>query len=217
MADTDVGQVWHTARHVFVRRGPGELTAMDATRFDGLARSFSQSVPRRRAAVLLSAVGLGVLAGGPAILEAKKNKKKKKKKLKRNDFGCVNVGGKCRGKDNNCCSGICQGKKPKKGEKDKSKCKAHDESTCLAGQTEPICGGIADTECVASDGEIGECFTTTGNAAYCARDGDCFPCKKDADCIGVCGPSAACVPCAEECAETGGTACLGAADGSCSI
>ena len=48
--------------------------------------------------------------------------KKKNKKPKNNAFGCLNVGQACNGKNDKCCSGICDGKKPKKGKKDKSKC-----------------------------------------------------------------------------------------------
>ena len=72
--------------------------------------------------------------GTPSVVGAAKQRKQHRQKLKRNAFGCVNVGGKCRGKDGNCCSGICDGKKPKKGKKDTSRCAGHDASTCLAGQ-----------------------------------------------------------------------------------
>jgi hypothetical protein len=129
----------------------------------------------------------------------------KKQKLKRNEFGCVNVGGKCRGKDANCCSNICQGKKPKQGKKDKSHCVAHDEQGCSAGQAGDSCGG-ADVLCTTSAGTDGVCETTTGNAGYCASDGSCFPCQKDRDCQSQSqfGPRAACARCAT---CPGGTIC----------
>jgi hypothetical protein len=188
---------------------------MDGAHFDRLTRSISVDASRR---VLLqfAAAMLGLAPLLPKASVAKKDKKKKKK-LRFNEFGCVNVGGKCRGNSDNCCSGICQGKKPKKGKKDKSRCVGHDEGTCLPGQTPTSCGGSESIACVAGGGADGQCFTTTGNAAYCSDEGDCFPCKKDADCIGVCGAGAACVRCAAACAETGGTACLGATPNSCSI
>jgi hypothetical protein len=176
---------------------------MDATRFDGLARSFSSSLPRRRLSALLAVTSLGVLAGGPA-LEAKK--KKKKKALKRNTFGCVNVGDACQGNSDNCCSGICEGSKPKKGKKDKSRCVAHGQSSCTAGQNETFCGAPSDIECTTSQGEDGFCVTTTGNAGYCNFQSDCFDCKKDRDCEAVFGAGAACAVC-PDCALTGGTQC----------
>jgi hypothetical protein len=190
---------------------------MDATLFDRLTRSLSRTLPRRRASVLLAAAGLGVLAGAPPALDAKKGKKKKQK-LQFNSFGCVNVGGKCRGNSANCCSNICEGKKPKKGKKDTSRCIGHDASTCQPGQTAVVCGGLQDIDCLAIGGAAGGCYITTGNAAFCSAEGGCFPCQKDADCIGVCGPGAACVPCATpSCADEGGTTCRGPADGSCTF
>jgi hypothetical protein len=182
---------------------------MDATRLDRLARSLSRTLPRRSVSALFSAVGLGVFSVRPADLEAKK---KKKKPLQFNSFGCVDVGGKCRGNDANCCSNICEGKKPKKGEKDKSRCVAHGQSTCVAGQREDFCGGD-DVGCLTDQGLEGRCDTTTGNAGYCTVDGECSPCKKDKDCQNIAelgpeiGASAACILCAG-CPETGGTACV---------
>ena len=133
--------------------------------------------------------------------------KKRKKKLKRNEFGCVSVGGKCRGRDKNCCSGICREEKPKKGKKDKSRCVAHDAQGCEAGQIEGFCGGT-NVSCTTSNGNSGNCNTTTGNAGYCADSGDCSagPCKKDADCIPNFGAGAACVLC-DDALCVGGTGC----------
>jgi hypothetical protein len=186
---------------------------MDDRRFDALSRSLVTTRSRRGLLATVAATfGLGSLL--PVESEGKKNKKHKKK-LKRNAFGCVNVGGKCRGKNKNCCSGICQGKKPKQGKKDQSRCAAHDESTCLPGPTGTLCDGIADIPCVPTSGPAGVCFTTTGNAGYCSASGTCSPCQKDDDCAGVCGVGAACVPCASECDFLGGTACVGASPGSC--
>jgi hypothetical protein len=184
---------------------------MDAARFERLTLLFSTGSSRRLLSRLaVSMLGVGAVSLSPDLTTAKKNKKK----LKRNAFGCVNVGGKCRGKDKNCCSGICQGKKPKKGKKDNSKCKAHDESTCLPDQRPEGCGGF-NVLCTTSTGTPGICAATTGNAGYCYTAAVCFPCQKDADCIGECGPQAACIPCAAECTLEGGTACVGLSVGSC--
>ncbi len=138
------------------------------------------------------------------MAEAKKNKnknKKKKKKIKRNGFGCVNVGNSCKN-DGQCCSGICEGKK------DKKKCKAHDESTCQDGQD--FCLGV-NVPCTTTFGDAGQCTTTTGEAPYCFQDGDCFPCSKDKDCEPIFGAGAACIVCVAECLGENpeNTACVG--------
>ena len=131
-----------------------------------------------------------------------------------NAFGCLDVGAACRGGDANCCSGRCDGAAPGPGQPDTSRCVGHDESTCLPGQTNFGCGGEANIACTPTAGAEtnGQCTTTTGNAAYCGADGDCFACTRDTDCEGVCGPQAACIPCAKRCADQGGTACVGIGD-----
>jgi hypothetical protein len=176
------------------------IRQVDCNRFDRLTRSFSTLLSRRTFA---SALGLGALSL-PSLADAKKKhhrkhkKHKHKKKVKRNDFGCVNVGKFCKN-NGQCCSGICQGKKGKK------KCKAHDESTCQPGQD--VCLGI-EVECITTLGDSGACVRTTGNASYCFASGDCFPCTRDPDCESTFGAGAACIVCAE-CAITGNTACVG--------
>jgi hypothetical protein len=178
---------------------------MDSDRFDGLTRSLSTLLSRR---TLAGGLGLGV-ATLPVLAEAKKKHKhthKKKKKAKFNDFGCVNVGDFCKN-DDQCCSGICEGKK----------CQAHDTSSCLAGDFELVCGGV-DVLCVASDGGDGFCDTTTGKAGYCRVEGHCFDCTKDADCVPFCGPHAACIVCEPLCRHGGDTtSCVGPAAGSCTF
>lgn len=165
---------------------------MDANRFDRLARSLTDASSRRGVlrgfAATLSLAAIRV----PSTVAAKN-----KKKLKRNSFGCVNVGGKCRGKDANCCSGICQGKKPRKGEKDRSSCVAHDTGGCPAGLTRTFCGGSADVPCTTTAGLSGACLTTTGNGGYCFSDSSCRQCRRDIDCQAEFGPRAACVVCAD--------------------
>jgi hypothetical protein len=163
------------------------------------------------------------LAGLAAILPASamlsidaaeaRNKKKRKRRKKRNKnkkpqnnaFGCLNVGQACNGNDDTCCSGICDGNKPKKGKKDTSKCAGHDASTCQAGFD--ICQGVL---ALCSNG--GACVTTTGNAPFCAGGtGVCTACTRDPDCVAAgFGVLAACVVCNAECPETGGTVCFAA-------
>jgi hypothetical protein len=179
---------------------------MDSNRFDALARSVSTLVSRRK---LAGGLGLSALML-PGLGEAKKkHKHKKKKKVKFNDFGCVNVGNFCKNSEQ-CCSGICQGKK------DKKKCQAHDASTCQAGQTVVACGGSGNVTCTTSSGDPGgSCLTTTGHGALCAHFATCFVCTKDADCQAPCGPQAACIVCPACAAAPGnaGTLCA-AGDGS---
>jgi hypothetical protein len=175
---------------------------VDIARFDSLIRTASSLLSRRALAGVL-AIGALTL---PGLADAKK--KRKRKKVKRNAFGCVNVGGFCKN-DNHCCSGICAGRK------DKKRCQAHDQSTCQAGLTSLVCGGESNLSCTTSGSDPGLCLNTTGNAGYCFASGDCFACTKDADCEPVCGPGAACIDCAETCAGRGGTFCAGAVADSC--
>jgi hypothetical protein len=173
-----------------------------------------RGVPSRRL-VLGGLIAAGLGLGGVRLPDTAARKKRKNKKLKRNEFGCVEIGENCRGQDAACCSGICQGRKPRKGQKDISRCVAHGASTCQAGQhIQDVCGGEADVPCATSTGNTGgACSTTTGNAPYCPREAYCHPCKKDADCQQFCGEDAACILCAG-CPE-GGTACASPALGLC--
>src|SRR5687768_14157086 len=100
---------------------------MDAIRFDSLTRTLTLPGSRRQAlAAVLGGLGtLGALTG-----DGKKKNRGKEPAL--NALGCVNVGGKCRGKDSLCCSGVCQGKKPKKGKKDRRTCVAHNTGGCTS-------------------------------------------------------------------------------------
>jgi hypothetical protein len=177
---------------------------MDAKEFDTLARSLTN--PRSRRGALAAVVGGALGLVGLAETEAKK---KKKKKPKFNEFGCVNFGGFCKN-STQCCSGICEGPKGK------TRCGAHDFSTCQAGQN--ACDDAAAVPCVSSTGaNTAACDTTTGNAPYCSADGDCFACTKDADCVPFCGERAACIRCAD-CANEGvTTACVGPTANGCTF
>ena len=182
---------------------------MVPSRFDALTRSLAVRPTRRGVLKRLAGVlALGLLGSLPRVVSSRKGKRKKPKK---NAFGCLNVGKPCRGKNGKCCSGICQGKRPKKGKKDKSRCVGHDATSCLVGQAEVACGGTQTVNCITSAGRDGRCETTTGNAAFCRAFGvsGCFACKTDSDCQTHCGPGAACFPCTS-CPE--GTACSGIDD-----
>jgi hypothetical protein len=165
---------------------------MDIDRFDALTRSLSDTRSRRGALGTLVGGTFGLLGIASAVAKKGKGKKKPKPKLPLNTFGCVNVGQKCAGKSTNCCSGICQGKKPKKGKRDKSTCIAHNTGGCTPERS--LC--VTDSPASQCSPE-GVCLTTTGNAGFCA-DADigftnCQPCRKDTDCeaLGF-GAGAAC-------------------------
>jgi hypothetical protein len=179
---------------------------MNAPRFDYLTRALGDASSRRGHLAGLVAGALGLAAARiPASVHAKKKRKNTKaKKLKRNAFGCVDVGGQCRGNSANCCSGICEGEKPKKGKKDSSTCLAHNAGSCQAGQDS--CSGVR-----ISCGVDAVCLQTTGKSSFCGAGSACTECTRDADCEETFGAGAACVVCARDCAATGGTLCVQAA------
>ncbi|MFN8661923.1 MAG: hypothetical protein U0075_08530 [Thermomicrobiales bacterium] len=153
--------------------------------FDALSKEIPEQ-PLFRRSVLAGLAGsmLGLIAGGPSDLVAKEkkdnDKKRKKKPLQRNEFGCVPVGKHCRGNDSVCCSGVCDGKKPKKGERDRSECVPHDTGGCVKGQQSGFChAGSMGTPCTSSAGHPGTCETTTGNAGFCVATGSCTDCDTD--------------------------------------
>ena len=164
---------------------------MDAIRFDDLTRSLTTDTSRRRlvrgfaAAVLAQVTLLGPGLGDSAA-------RKRKNKIKKNTFGCVDVGKTCYGKDARCCSGICDGRGKQ------SKCAAHDQGGCT--QNDNSC--LESVPC----GVGGECYRTTGKAGFCGNPAtcDCDPCKKDKDCEAEHGAGAACIVCIN-----GGDDCVG--------
>jgi hypothetical protein len=167
-----------------------------------LTRVFSYVVSRRG---MVGATGLATLAL-PVLTEAKKMHRHKKKSVKRNEFGCVNVGSHCKSSDQ-CCSGICQGKQGKK------TCQAHHTGGC-SGELHACAGDLVP--CVTATDENGVCARTTGNAGYCLvlASNFCAACTRDSDCQARCGPQAACIVCESEC-EPNGTGCVGPSGVSC--
>jgi hypothetical protein len=165
---------------------------MDASRFDDLARALTAHPSRRHVVRSLAAAAMAqaVLVGpGMGSGEARK----RKKKIKTNQFGCIDVGQKCYGKDAKCCSGICDGSGKR------SRCAAHNQGTCARD----------DSSCPVSVpcGVSGNCYRTTGKAGFCGNPGlcDCGPCKKDKDCETKFGPGAACILCI----SNGDKSCVG--------
>lgn len=179
---------------------------MDDRRFDTLTRKV-QTLQSRRATLghgLAAFIALGFAMNGGDVDARKKSQKKKRKTPAVNAYGCLDVGRPCGGNSALCCSGNCQGKKPKKGKRDTRICAAHNSLSCTDGQDSCIGG---NKYC----GTTGICLQTTGQADYCGMMGICANCQKDADCEATRGPGAACVVCAAACPGTGGSACYAAA------
>jgi hypothetical protein len=179
---------------------------VDQNHFERLTKALI-AIPSRRD-VLRGLSGLGLALGVarlPVVVDAKKRKHKKKKKDKKakpNAFGCLEVGDPCKSADQ-CCSGICEGKK----------CRSHDTGTC--NQEAPgVCeeGNPPKAHC---NGSICWCLRTTAGSNFCGNTGGpsaCADCQKDADCEALGFPSgSACVPYSEGncsyCGE-GGMACV---------
>lgn len=194
---------------------------MDQTSFNAVTQTVTHVPSRRDVLRGLAGAGLGLgLLRRPEALDAKegkKNKKKKKpKKPQPNAFGCFNVGQPCRGNSVNCCSGICQGNKPKRGKQDKSKCVAHDTGTCNQ-EAAGVCTGAVPALAACNNRTDCGCFRTTAASSYCAELfgpglSQCATCQRDADCVAMGLPAgSACAPvsegfCAGLCAT--GMACL---------
>jgi hypothetical protein len=195
-------------------------TTMNQNRFDALTRTLISIPSRRHLLRGLAGAGFGLsLARLPHAAEAKK-KRKRKKKAKRttpNSFGCLNVGQPCQGDSAQCCSGICEGTKPKKGKPDSSRCVAHDARICQANFD--LCTTGVQHICDVNNAKCA-CVLTTGNAGFCgdlSAGGDqlCRNCSKDSDCEQEFGTGAACVVfdgvCESFCPDTR-TACVPACD-----
>jgi hypothetical protein len=180
---------------------------MNGLCFDDVTRFLIDRQPRR--ALLGGFVGglaarFGRVLAPPGVDARSKRRNKGKKRGKRrrkaqaprfNQFGCLDVGQPCRGASARRCSGICQGRKPKTGKKDESRCVAHNTGGCSAGPRPEFCFG-EDVDCTMSDGTSGACGTTTGNAGYCFNIVlSSQPCTKDVDCRQDGFPTAACILC----------------------
>lgn len=169
---------------------------MDGSRFDRWTR--------RRIGLVASGLGTSLLA---QVIPTTTAAAKRKKKPKQNAFGCLDIGKPCRGKDARCCSGRCQGKKPKNGEKDKSTCVAHHVGPCTPAQDD--CVVDMGTYCN-PDLPFAVCYRTTGKASFCgnAVHGGCIVCRTDAQCEAFGFPKgSACVVC-PACEGGEGTACI---------
>jgi hypothetical protein len=200
---------------------------LDGTRFDALSQSLARALSRRTLGGLSVGVAFSSLLPAasaaktdPHRLQKGKKGKKASKKLPRNQFGCVNVGQHCRGKNSNCCSGVCKGKKPQPGQKDTTVCAAHNDNSCTPARDLCVVGpsNFATALCNPNVSQA-LCFTTTGNGGFCGNTGgftpetNCKACAKDKDCEVFGFPAgSACVLvtgfCATFCPATGNRACV---------
>jgi hypothetical protein len=170
-----------------------------------VTRALAAMPSRREVLRGLAGVGLGLGAlHPPAAADAKKKRRRKKRKPKvtPNHYGCLEVDDPCKTADQ-CCSGICEGKK------DKKRCRAHGTGTC----NQELPGLCSNTPTIAACNGSATCFcmSTTANSAFCAQLGVsvCTECQKDADCVAQgLPPGSACLPttgilCTNDCPETG--------------
>jgi hypothetical protein len=164
-------------------------------------------MPSRRD-ILRGLTGVGLGLGFPRLPEpsaAKRKSKKKKKKSKPNAFGCLSVGAICKNADQ-CCSGICEGKKGKR------KCRAHDTGTC-AQDVAGVCQSGTPINTACNNRADCHCFRSTAGSNVCSTGIACADCQRDADCIALgFPPGTACAPvstggCAGSCPT--GMACVG--------
>jgi hypothetical protein len=184
---------------------------LDSSQFDELIRSLTGSRRSLVSGALAVTAGWLGISGANAKKKHKHKHKKRKPKAKPNAFGCLNVGDACQSEEQ-CCSGICEGKKGKR------KCVAHNASVC--GTDTDLCTTGQLTLCNVTS-PSSACVVTTGQAGFCGdfTDGGdklCRDCRKDTDCQEEFGAGAACVSyggiCAPLCAAGINTACVPAGD-----
>jgi hypothetical protein len=183
---------------------------MDGSRFDAATRSLAKGVSRRLA--LAGMIGALATPSRFQIGVARKKKKKPGKKsspLRLNQFGCVDVGSPCRGNGANCCSGLCQGVKPRPGKKDSSRCVGHNEDSCTPARNRCTVADPASAACNPANAAA-FCTVTTGNGVFCASnagisEANCRPCARDSDCTAAGFPvGSACIV-----VSGGGPGCVG--------
>jgi hypothetical protein len=186
---------------------------MDQHRYHALTRTLTCLPSRRDVLRGLTGVALGLgVARLPeeAASRKKRKRKRREKKAKPNAFGCLSVGKPCK-KADQCCAGICGGKKGAR------TCRAHGTGTCNQ-EAEGLCTSPNPASLLCNNNPTCICFGTTADSRFCvdtiASSGTdvCTDCKKDADCEALGFPAgSACIPtfagaCAGGCES--GMACL---------
>jgi hypothetical protein len=163
---------------------------MDGSHFDDVVRSLKES----RRSLLGGAIAAATGGIGVRIAEARKRGKQRKKRKPRarpNQYGCLEIDDPCKTAEQ-CCSGICEGKKGKK------RCRAHGAGTC---KPQPgVCTDPDPGYGTCNNDNFCYCHRTTANSIYCANQAhtDCADCRKDADCVALGYPvGSACIPYSE--------------------
>lgn len=170
---------------------------MNADRFGASIRALRATTSRRDIVRSLGAMGLGLGAIRlTRSADAKKKRRRKKRKripnAKPNFYGCAEVGDAC-ATANDCCSGVCEGKK------DKKTCQVHGAGTCDQ-ETDGYCQAEDPEQTACNDVPGCFCWRTTAGSQFCddfnGESGtDCANCRKDADCEALGFPTgSACAP-----------------------
>jgi hypothetical protein len=180
---------------------------MNQHRITALRRALIGMPSRRDVLRGLTGVGLGLstwLWPQEPAAKGKRKRKDKNKKAKPNAFGCLSVKKTCKNPEQ-CCSGICEGKKGKR------TCRAHDTGSCdqdVAG----VCQSGTPINTACNNRADCHCFRSTGGSNVCSTGMACADCQRDADCIALgFPPGTACAPvsagaCAGNCPD--GMACV---------
>ncbi len=184
---------------------------MEGRHFDDLIRSLFAS--RRSLFAGAAMVAVGWLGSMDAEARSRHGKKRKHKKTPAtqpifNQFGCLDVGQPCAGDSSQCCSGVCEGKPPKKGKPDTRVCAAHNAGACTTSRNR--CTSVDPGLAVCNpNSQFAACLVTTGNAPFCGTLFNfdpavtCQTCTRDADCLAIGFPSGS------ACVQLGGTFCNG--------
>jgi hypothetical protein len=171
---------------------------MDQHRLTVVKRTLTKAPSRRDVLRGLAAIGIAL---GTARLPVPV--------VAENPYGCQKVGERCKRADQ-CCSGICTGKRRKK------KCQAHGTGTCDQ-QAGGMCDGVDPNLVHCSNSTTCLCVRTTAGSSFCGdisiEVSGCADCQSDADCErqGF-PPGSACAPfvngaCAGTCPS--GMVCMG--------
>jgi hypothetical protein len=191
--------------------------SLDVREFDSFAQWFVHRLNRR---TILGWLRGMVLTAGATGLPTEVVAKQRSQPASLNQFGCIDVGQKCRGQCALCCSGVFTGKKPKKGKKDNRTCIAHGAGICTPALNFCVAQNAIDSLCNLPSTSA-TCFLTTGNAGFCGEATgfnpllNCRLCSTDKDCESFGFPvGSACTiiqgnpGCDNVCAATQGRGCL---------
>jgi hypothetical protein len=163
---------------------------MDNEHFATWTRSLASRLPRRR----LWPGGLKAVAGGALAVTMSRFDRLPAAAREEAAKRCLKDGDECK-RGNQCCSGLCKGKKCRR---------APGQGTCTIRKDRCKTGDSDASRCAGGDCL---CFRRLDGAAVCAGDGECFDCSRDADCVAAFGERFVCVQGDRRC-SCASTACL---------